>query len=189
MPMKTLRALVFSLFVFALVLFVFIEPTQAYIGPGAGFAFVSSFFFLFVTFVLAAFYLLSWPFRLTYKALLRKQRRRTTGPSDVDRVIIIGFDGLDPKLVDQFMKEDRLPNFRKLKEQGTCAPLATSYPSISPAAWSSFMTGVDPSHHNIFDFLTRDPCTYLPVLSSAEIGQAAKTLPIGKYLVPLGKPK
>ena len=87
------------------------------------------------------------------------------------------------------MKEGLLPNFKKLKEQGTFAPLSTSYPSISPVAWSSFMTGVDPSYHNIFDFLTRDPCTYLPMLSSAEIGKASRVLPIGKYMIPLGKPK
>jgi hypothetical protein len=67
--------------------------------------------------------------------------------------------------------------------------LATSYPSISPVAWSSFMTGVDPSHHNIFDFITRDPCTYQPMLTSAEIGQASKVLPIGKYMIPLSKPR
>jgi len=164
------------------------DQAQAYIGPGAGFAFLSSFLALFVAFALALFYLLSWPLRFALKAMLRKGPRTTT-KSAVDRVIVIGLDGMDPKLVDKFLAKGKLPNFQKLKEQGAFAPLATSYPSISPAAWSSFMTGVDPSHHNIFDFLTRDPCTYLPTLSSAEIGRAAKTLPLGKYLLPLGKPK
>ena len=165
------------------------SSAQAYIGPGAGFAFVSSFFVLFITFMLAIFYLLSWPLRFAFKAVLRKGTRRATTKGGVERVVVIGLDGMDPKLVDNFMTEGQLPHFHKLKEQGTFAPLATSYPSISPAAWSSFMTGVDPSHHNIFDFLTRDPCTYLPMLSSAEIGKAAKVLPIGKYLLPLGKPR
>ena len=165
------------------------EYAHAYIGPGAGFAFVSSFFILFISFALAIFYLLSWPLRYALKAVLRKGAGRAAGKDGVERVVILGLDGMDPKLVDKFMKEGKLPHFQRLKEQGTCTPLATSYPSISPAAWSSFMTGVDPAHHNIFDFLTRDPCTYLPVLSSAEIGKAKKILPIGKYLIPFGKPK
>ena len=37
---------------------------------------------------------------------------------------------------------------------------------MSPVAWSTFATGVDASRHGIYDFLTRDPCTYAPMLSS-----------------------
>ena len=185
--MTNLRVLSAPMVLFVVMLLGSADNVQAYIGPGAGFAFVSSFFVLFVSFALAIFYLLSWPLRFAFKAMVRKRTRRATAKGGVERVVVIGLDGMDPKLVDKFMKEDKLPHFHKLKEQGTFAPLATSYPSISPAAWSSFMTGVDPSHHNIFDFLTRDPCTYLPVLSSAEIGKAAKVLPLGKYLLPLGK--
>ena len=55
---------------------------------------------------------------------------------------------------------------KKLAEKGVFRPLGTTYPSMSPVAWSSFTTGVDPSRHCIYDFLTRDPCTYMPVLSS-----------------------
>jgi predicted AlkP superfamily phosphohydrolase/phosphomutase len=60
---------------------------------------------------------------------------------------------------------------------------------MSPVAWSTFATGVDASRHCIYDFLTRDPCTYAPLLSSTDIGSAKKVLNIGRYLVPLGKPK
>jgi predicted AlkP superfamily phosphohydrolase/phosphomutase len=162
------------------------DGAQAYIGPGAGFAFLSSFLILILTFALAIFYLLSWPVRYAVSALLRSGRRTK---SSVNRVIIIGLDGMDPKLADEFMKRGKLPNFARLSEQGTFTSLATSYPSISPVAWSSFMTGVDPSHHNIFDFITRDPCTYQPMLTSAEIGKASKVFPIGKYMLPLGKPR
>ena len=55
-------------------------------------------------------------------------------------------------------------------------------------AWSSFTTGVDASYHNIYDFLTRDPCTYAPILSSAEIGAASRVFSVGKYLIPWGSP-
>ena len=171
---------------FCLLIFTFFsDSAYAYIGPGAGFAFLSSFLILFITFALAIFYLLSWPLRHTIRALLHKRKAK----SDINRVIIIGLDGMDPNLAEEFMNKGELPNFQKLKETGTFSRLATSYPSISPVAWSSFMTGVDPSHHNIFDFITRDPCTYQPMLSSAEIGKASKILPLGKYQIPLGKPK
>lgn len=179
---KLIAILVFSLAVYSGVT----DSAYGYIGPGAGFAFLSSFLFLIISFALAIFYLLSWPLRYLVRALLRKGSRTK---SSVKRVIIIGLDGMDPKLAGEFMNEGKLPNFAKLKEEGTFTSLATSYPSISPVAWSSFMTGVDPSYHNIFDFITRDPCTYQPMLSSAEIGKASKVLPIGKYMIPLGKPK
>jgi len=180
-----MRAYLFSLTILVADL-IFIAPAEAYIGPGAGFAFLSSFLVLVISFLLAVLSLLIWPFRL----LARAVGRRGSGlRGQADRVIILGLDGLDPRLTEQFMREGKLPNFQRLEEMGTFAPLATSYPSISPAAWSSFMTGVDCSYHNIFDFLTRDPRTYLPVLSSAEIGPARKTLALGKYRIPLGKPR
>lgn len=161
---------------------------EAYIGPGAGFAFLSSFLVFFITFALAVFYLFWWPVRFVVRSLYRKGKR-SKNKSMVNRVILVGLDGMDPKLASKFMTEGKLPNFQRLKTEGTFAPLSTSFPSISPVAWSSFMTGVDPSHHGIFDFITRDPRTYSPMLSSAEIGKASKVLPIGKYMIPLGKPK
>ena len=55
-------------------------------------------------------------------------------------------------------------------------------------AWSSFTTGTNPGRHNIFDFLDRDPRTYLPRLSSAHIGSVDRVLKIGKLRLPLKKP-
>ena len=165
-----------------------IGNAHAYIGPGAGFAFLSSFFVLFLAFVLALFYLISWPLRFFFRALSGR-KRGAKNKAMVDRVVVIGLDGMDPRLAVRFMKEKKLPNFSKLKEKGTFAPLATIWPPISPAAWSSFATGVDPSYHNIFDFLTRDPITYLPALSSTKIKKASRTLSIGRYSIPLGKPQ
>jgi predicted AlkP superfamily phosphohydrolase/phosphomutase len=158
---------------------------EAYIGPGAGFAVLSSFLVLAVSFLLALLSLLLWPFRLLVKALRGRRGRRR---ASAERVVVLGLDGLDPTLVETFMGQGTLPNLARLRAQGTFAPLATSYPSISPAAWSSFMTGVDCSYHNIFDFLTRDPRTYRPVLSSAEIS-GPRTLKVGRYRIPLGKPR
>jgi predicted AlkP superfamily phosphohydrolase/phosphomutase len=161
-------------------------PLAAYVGPGAGFAFLSSFLVLLLTFFLALFSLLSWPFRFLWKAI-RGQRAYKT--SAVDRVVVLGLDGLEPTLAEKFMAEGKLPNLARLRKEGTYARLGTTTPAISPVAWSSFMTGSEPSKHNIFDFLSRDPRTYLPDLSSARIGRPKRTLRLGRYLVPLSRPE
>ncbi len=78
------------------------------------------------------------------------------------RVVIMGFDGMDPTLARKFMDEGKLPNLKRLAEMGTFKTLASTQPSESPTAWSSFATGVNPGKHNIYDFLIRDFQTYMP---------------------------
>ncbi len=162
-----------------------IQPLLAYIGPGAGVALLSSFLVLLTTMVLVVFSLLLLPFRLVWRALRRKKRNRPW----VRRVIIVGLDGQDPQLTERFLAEGKLPHFARLQEMGCYRRLRTTFPSLSPTAWSSFATGTDPAKHNIFDFLTRDPRTYLPLLSSAHIGDVDRFLKIGKYRIPLRKPE
>jgi predicted AlkP superfamily phosphohydrolase/phosphomutase len=161
-------------------------PLGAYVGPGAGFAFLSSFLVLFLTFFMAVFSILAWPFRFLWRLVHGQRAYRT---SQINRMVILGLDGLEPTLAEKFMAEGKLPNLARLKKEGTYARLKTTTPAISPVAWSSFMTGSEPSKHNIFDFLSRDPRTYLPDLSSARIGKPHRTLPLGKYNIPLGKPE
>lgn len=160
-------------------------PLAAYIGPGAGFAFLSSFLVLFLTFLLAIVSFLSWPFRLVWRLL---RGGRAYKRSLVDQVVVVGLDGMAPELAEKWMAEGKLPNLAKLKAEGYYARLQTTTPAISPVAWSSFMTGANPSKHNIYDFLSRDPKTYLPDLSSARIGPPKRTLRLGRYRVPLSKP-
>jgi predicted AlkP superfamily phosphohydrolase/phosphomutase len=80
------------------------------------------------------------------------------------KLVILGFDGMDPKLADQWIKEGRLPNLAKLAAEGGLYPLETSHSPESPTAWASFATGANAGKHNIYDFLVRDPRTYLPDL-------------------------
>jgi predicted AlkP superfamily phosphohydrolase/phosphomutase len=81
------------------------------------------------------------------------------------RVVVMGFDGMDPTLARRFMDEGKLPNLKRLAEQGAFATLGSTQPSESPTAWSSFATGVNPGQHNVYDFLIRDFDTYLPDLA------------------------
>ena len=159
---------------------------NAYIGPGAGFAFLSSFLVLFLTFFLAVFSFLSWPFRFLIRLI---KGQKAYKKSHINKLIVLGLDGMDPVLVEKFMSQGKLPHLSKLAKQGSYAKLETTIPSISPVAWSSFMTGCHPAKHNIFDFLSRDANTYLPDLSSARIGSPKKVLSLKKYNIPLSKPE
>jgi predicted AlkP superfamily phosphohydrolase/phosphomutase len=143
----------------------------AYIGPGAGIAFVGSFLVLLVALVLALFSFLTWPFRVCLQSF-RRLRRGVRGK--VERVVVVGLDGLDPRHVRRLMAGGRLPHLKQLAEQGTFTELETTLPPISPVAWSTFMTGVNPGKHNIFDFLNRDLRTYLPELSSARVTEGRR---------------
>jgi predicted AlkP superfamily phosphohydrolase/phosphomutase len=161
-------------------------PAEAYIGPGAGFAVVGSFAILLVTMVLAGLSLLIWPFRTLWRLIRRTKVKKPL----IKRLIVVGFDGQETTITERMMDEGHLPNFAKLREQGCYHRLRTTFPSITPVAWSSFSTGSNPGRHNIFDFLDRDPRTYLPRLSSAHIGQVKKFLKIGKKIrIPLEKPE
>ncbi len=157
--------------------------SHAYAGPGAGFAVLSSFWTLFVAFLYSVYAFFVWPFRQLFRLL---RRRKAYGKAQIKRAVILGFDGMDPELTERFIAEGRLPNMAKLRGQGTFRKLRTTYPAISPVAWSTFMTGVNPGKHNIYDFLARDLANYLPYLSSAEIKGPKRTWKIGKYTIPLG---
>ncbi len=161
------------------------QTAQAYVGPGAGFAVVGSLAVVFITFFLALGSLISWPFRALRRAI---RSRHLRGPAEIKRAIVLGLDGLDPILTKRFMDEGLLPNFKRLADEGSFKPLQTACPSMSPVAWSTFATGVDASRHNIFDFLGRDEKTYFPILSSTRISNPEKSIKLGKFTIPLGKP-
>lgn len=78
------------------------------------------------------------------------------------KVIVLGFDGADARLVEQYMNEGYLPNLDRLRREGTFSSLQPTNPPQTPVSWSTFATGLDPGKHEIFDFLKRNPDTYTP---------------------------
>ncbi|MFQ6082154.1 MAG: alkaline phosphatase family protein [Candidatus Aminicenantia bacterium] len=101
------------------------------------------------------------------------------------KVIILGFDGIDPVIAQRMIDEGKLPYFKRLREMGDFRPLRTSIPPQSPVAWSNFITGTNPGGHAIFDFIHRDPKTYLPYLSTSQTKSAKHSITIGNYVLPL----
>ena len=102
------------------------------------------------------------------------------------KLVIIGFDGMDPKLVQKWMDQGKLPNMQKLAKRGSgVRPLTTTHSPESPTAWASFATGVNAGKHNIYDFLVRDTTSYLP-----DLGMVTREPP--RFLlnyIPISKPK
>jgi predicted AlkP superfamily phosphohydrolase/phosphomutase len=73
------------------------------------------------------------------------------------KVIVIGFDGMDPRLAEKMMAAGRLPYLDGLRRQQGFRVLGTSIPPQSPVAWANFINGAGPGSHGIFDFIHRDP--------------------------------
>ena len=161
------------------------HPELAYIGPGAGFAFLGSFVSILGGVLLGLISFLLWPIRVLWGAVTGRQGYKH---AKVKKLIFLGLDGLDPGLAERYMKEGKLPNLSRLREQGSFHRLRTTFPALSPVAWSTFATGVNPARHAMFDFLNRSLSSYMPYLSSSRVSEPAKILKLGKYRIPLSRP-
>jgi tetratricopeptide (TPR) repeat protein len=87
------------------------------------------------------------------------------GRSKPGRVMVLGFDGMDPQTVDLLMSEGKLPNFARLR-QGAYAPLQSAEPMLSPILWTTIATGKAPDQHHIGHFVAvNEAGEQLPVTS------------------------
>jgi predicted AlkP superfamily phosphohydrolase/phosphomutase len=101
------------------------------------------------------------------------------------QVIVIGVDGMDPNFVESHW--DALPNLAELRRRGSFMRLRTTTPPQSPVAWSTFITGLDPETHGIFDFVERDPSTLAPFSSMSQVEEPRFQFSIGPYEIPLSR--
>ncbi|HEY3766843.1 MAG TPA: alkaline phosphatase family protein, partial [Gaiellales bacterium] len=70
------------------------------------------------------------------------------------RVLCLGMDGADHGLVGELLEQGRLPVLASVIRDGAYGPLRSTYPAATPTAWSSFLTGLNPARHGIFNFST-----------------------------------
>ncbi len=68
------------------------------------------------------------------------------------KIFVIGIDGGSFDLIERYVKEGKLPNFKKFFEKGFYGEIESTYPSISACAWTSFLTSKNPGAHGVFDF-------------------------------------
>ncbi|MEP7039467.1 MAG: alkaline phosphatase family protein, partial [Acidobacteriota bacterium] len=104
------------------------------------------------------------------------------------KVIVIGLDGFEPKIVESLLNAGELPNLGRLKKEGGFSRVQTTYPAQTPVAWSTFATSTNPGGHGIFDFIRRNPKTYLPDLSMNRYEQRSSFLPPKAVNLRRGKP-
>src|SRR5438105_2635301 len=69
------------------------------------------------------------------------------------RVLLIGWDGADWRILDPLIERGVLPNLAALVRRGGRAVLTSTIPTHSWTAWPSFLTGLDPDGHGIYDIL------------------------------------
>ena len=69
------------------------------------------------------------------------------------KLIIIGLDGADWKIMQPLLDEGLLPNLAQLMHEGVYGNLVSTTPPLTPCAWTTLLTGVNPGKHGIFDFV------------------------------------
>jgi predicted AlkP superfamily phosphohydrolase/phosphomutase/Flp pilus assembly protein TadD len=90
------------------------------------------------------------------------------------KVIVLGFDGMDPEALDLLMSEGKMPNFAKLRQEGAYGRLISSKPMLSPIIWTTIATGKTPDQHKIGHFVAVNEKTgeQLPVTSQMRATKA-----------------
>jgi predicted AlkP superfamily phosphohydrolase/phosphomutase len=110
-------------------------------------------------------------------------KERAVGPG----VFVLGVDGMDPQILARLIDEGKMPEFARLAAEGSLQSLGTSNPPQSPVAWSTFVTGLDPGGHGVFDFVHRDPKTYMPISSATPpVEDAGSAVELFGYYLPVG---
>lgn len=85
-------------------------------------------------------------------------------PAHPDRparpLLVIGWDGATPELIEPWMADGTLPNLANLAKRGCWGKLRSLIHPLSPAAWTTAFTGLNPGRHGVWDFGHRVPGTY-----------------------------
>lgn len=89
-------------------------------------------------------------------------------PSEKPRVVIVGMDGLDHQYLDPLIQKGKLPNFKRLAEEGARGTLLSILPPSSAGAWPSMVTGCGPGKTNLLNFRTYDALSKKVVLTDGQ---------------------
>jgi hypothetical protein len=73
------------------------------------------------------------------------------------KVLLIGWDAADWKVIHPLMDAGKMPNIQRLVEAGSMAQIATLHPPLSPMLWTSIATGKRPFKHGIHGFSEPTP--------------------------------
>jgi predicted AlkP superfamily phosphohydrolase/phosphomutase len=71
------------------------------------------------------------------------------------KLLIIGLDGATFDIIEPMVKRGELTNIAALLRSGASGRLESTYPPLTPPAWTTFSTGKNPGKHGVFDFLAK----------------------------------
>lgn len=80
--------------------------------------------------------------------------------SVANKLVVIGWDGATWDLLTPWLEAGELPNLAKLMESGSYGAVKSTPLPLSPAAWSTIITGQNPGKHGVFDWFERKPNSY-----------------------------
>jgi predicted AlkP superfamily phosphohydrolase/phosphomutase len=96
--------------------------------------------------------------------------RKRKGDLVSERLLIVGWDGADWDIIDDLIARGNLPHVADMLQAGARGTLVSTIPINSWAAWPTFLTGMSPAGHGVFDFIERRPSKRgkrLPVFSTS----------------------
>ena len=112
------------------------------------------------------------------------------------KLAIIGIDGATYEIIHSMVASGELPHIKKILEEGVSGELESEKPPMTPPAWTSMFTGINPGKHGVFHFIGRNLGTYGHSLknSSSFVGKDIMSLlgnrgwSIGSLAVPMTYP-
>jgi predicted AlkP superfamily phosphohydrolase/phosphomutase len=96
-------------------------------------------------------------------------------------VYVFGLDGVPPELVDRGIDAGRLPNFERMRAEGTDGTTRSTVPPLSMIAWSSFATGRNPGNHGVYNFMLKEKGEYGTDFVNADTLRE-QSVPVWEYL-------
>jgi len=96
------------------------------------------------------------------------------------KTVILGFDSFDPAIFESLAGRNLLPNLQKMMDAGGYSRLEVCSPPQTEVSWTCIATGTDPGGHGIFDFVLRDPASYIPYVSILPMKKTA----VGETFIP-----
>ena len=85
------------------------------------------------------------------------------------KVVVLGLDAADFEFLDPWRAAGDLPVLDGILRGGASGPLRSTDPPVSSPAWATFMTGMNPGAHGLYDFVMEDPRTNRPVLARHDL--------------------
>ena len=77
-----------------------------------------------------------------------------------NKILVLGVDGMDPRISKRMMDDGRMPNLKAYREKGATRDdmrLLGAIPTITPPCWTTLATGAYPGTHEITCYWRQSP--------------------------------